>query len=152
MFNDIVEHARKKIDAEILVLRERIRSLRSSRNALSPIHRLPPEVMAQIFLSTALSRKSGRKWALRCVPSKMDSSHPRFTTLEEYGLDFENPRSGPVALSFIDSVNYGEQKLWDTQDFQELVVAALPRVRNLWLDHSLQSTPLSRTQQGFPRK
>ncbi|TFK71013.1 hypothetical protein BDN72DRAFT_765730, partial [Pluteus cervinus] len=49
MSSDVLEHALEKIDAEILVLQERIRSLRSSRNALVSIHRLPPEVMTQIF-------------------------------------------------------------------------------------------------------
>ncbi|TFK62433.1 hypothetical protein BDN72DRAFT_777086, partial [Pluteus cervinus] len=50
MSKDVLKHARAKIDAEIQVLQDRIRSLRSSRNTLAPIHRLPPEVMTQIFM------------------------------------------------------------------------------------------------------
>ncbi|TFK69275.1 hypothetical protein BDN72DRAFT_733074, partial [Pluteus cervinus] len=50
------------IDQQILVLQERIRSLRSTRNTLSLIHRLPPEVMAQIFKQfQGFYRGSGRR-------------------------------------------------------------------------------------------
>ncbi|TFK62431.1 hypothetical protein BDN72DRAFT_848698 [Pluteus cervinus] len=157
MSNDIVEHARKKLDAEILVLQERIRSLRSSRNALSPIHRLPPEVMAQIFLWYQLLYRGNIEGSGRCAVSLPKwirvthvSQHWRnialtsktlYSTILTHHPQYSNEmlnRSGSVALSFIDSVNYGEQQLWDTPDLQELVVAALPRVRSLWLDHKSQ--------------
>ncbi|TFK59928.1 hypothetical protein BDN72DRAFT_850962, partial [Pluteus cervinus] len=54
MSKEILQREQEKIDAEILVLQERIRTLRSSRNTLSFVYRLPPEVVTQIFKWTQL--------------------------------------------------------------------------------------------------
>ena len=45
----VLRAGRAKIDADILALKERIRSLKSSRNSLSPINFLPPEILTEIF-------------------------------------------------------------------------------------------------------
>ncbi|TFK68720.1 hypothetical protein BDN72DRAFT_727131, partial [Pluteus cervinus] len=50
------------IDKEILMLQECIRSLRSTRNALSPIHRLPPEVLEQIFKQLQHLYRGRERW------------------------------------------------------------------------------------------
>ncbi|TFK73068.1 hypothetical protein BDN72DRAFT_762305, partial [Pluteus cervinus] len=46
----VIVLARRKIDAEIAALKERIRALGHERNRLAPVSRCPPEVMTQIFL------------------------------------------------------------------------------------------------------
>ncbi|KAJ6581526.1 hypothetical protein B0H19DRAFT_983573 [Mycena capillaripes] len=46
----LVESVQRKIDQEIDKYRESIRALQSRRNALSPIGRLPPEMLSRIFL------------------------------------------------------------------------------------------------------
>ncbi|TFK58885.1 hypothetical protein BDN72DRAFT_966221 [Pluteus cervinus] len=45
----LVAVSRDKIDAEIAILKERIRALRTERNRLAPISRLPPNVLTEIF-------------------------------------------------------------------------------------------------------
>ncbi|TFK65686.1 hypothetical protein BDN72DRAFT_772957, partial [Pluteus cervinus] len=40
---------REEIDAELFSLKQRIRDLHSKRNAISPIYRLPPEILIRIF-------------------------------------------------------------------------------------------------------
>ncbi|KAJ7612465.1 hypothetical protein DFH06DRAFT_149365 [Mycena polygramma] len=46
----VVDGAQRKIDQEINKYRESIRTLQSRRNALSPIGKLPPEILSRIFL------------------------------------------------------------------------------------------------------
>ncbi|TFK73073.1 hypothetical protein BDN72DRAFT_762401, partial [Pluteus cervinus] len=46
----LIALARRKIDAEVAVLKARIRALGHERNRLAPVSRCPPEVMMQIFL------------------------------------------------------------------------------------------------------
>ncbi|KAJ7836527.1 hypothetical protein B0H13DRAFT_2106817 [Mycena leptocephala] len=46
----VVDSVQRKIDQEIDKYRESIRTLQSRRNALSPIGRLPPEILSRIFL------------------------------------------------------------------------------------------------------
>ncbi|TFK71009.1 hypothetical protein BDN72DRAFT_492109 [Pluteus cervinus] len=154
-------HAREKIDLEILMLQERIRSLRSSRNALSLIHWLPPEVMTQIFIwlqslyrgtwTNIPSRekvKSFQKWSQVTHVSRhwrniAHSSKTLYSTVLTLDLGYAQEMlqiSGVAPLSIFDfthrrsiqSLLDNSERGWD-KDLQELVVAALPRARNLWL-------------------
>ncbi|TFK59927.1 hypothetical protein BDN72DRAFT_850961 [Pluteus cervinus] len=150
--NDILEHAQAKIDAQILDLQERIRSLRSSRNALSLIHRLPPEVMTQIFRWLQLfyrgnMEQDGRdaasltKWIEVTHVSQYWrdialNSKALYSTILTHNLAYSKEvlkLSGSAALSLVDSVDFRTAKLWDTEELRDLIVAALPRIRNLWL-------------------
>lgn len=45
----IVDSARHQIDQEIVKLNDSVRALKSRRNALAPISRLPPEMLSKIF-------------------------------------------------------------------------------------------------------
>ncbi|KII85871.1 hypothetical protein PLICRDRAFT_44292 [Plicaturopsis crispa FD-325 SS-3] len=45
-----VELARQQIDEEIELLLRPVRALKTKRNALAPIHKLPPEILSEIFV------------------------------------------------------------------------------------------------------
>ncbi|TFK70992.1 hypothetical protein BDN72DRAFT_765657, partial [Pluteus cervinus] len=149
MSSDVLEHAYKKIDAEILALQERIRSLRSSRNGLSLIHRLPPEVMSQIFMwlqsfyrgklteiPTHSNVKSLQKWLYVTHVSRhwrniARSSRTLYSTIPTLNLGYARgmlEASGGAPLSIIDCM---EHSLMLDHDLQDLIVSALPRARNL---------------------
>ncbi|TFK59930.1 hypothetical protein BDN72DRAFT_567236 [Pluteus cervinus] len=150
--DDTLENARAKIDAEILALQQRIRVLCSSRNALSLIHRLPIETMAEIFkwvqilYHGTLGLDGGNSASLpKWMQVTHVSQHWRNTALSSKALYStilsQNPkyseeifkRSGSARLTLIDSVGARAGRAWDTPDFRGLVVAALPRVRKLCL-------------------
>ncbi|KAJ6607511.1 hypothetical protein B0H10DRAFT_551566 [Mycena sp. CBHHK59/15] len=46
----LVESAQRQIDQEISKFQDSVRALQSRRNALSPVSRLPPEMLSRIFL------------------------------------------------------------------------------------------------------
>ncbi|TFK63841.1 hypothetical protein BDN72DRAFT_775422, partial [Pluteus cervinus] len=56
--HDIHSDARTRIDQDINRLTEQIRALRSARNELAPISRLPMELLRNIFLLTRNSTRS----------------------------------------------------------------------------------------------
>ncbi|TFK66410.1 hypothetical protein BDN72DRAFT_844416 [Pluteus cervinus] len=154
MSSEMLEQARAKIDAKILQLQERIRCLRSSRNALSLIHGLPHEVMTQIFMwlqifyrGYARLEDGDYKLLPRWTKVTHVSQHWRniarsskalHSTILTHNLKYSKEvlkLSGSAALSLVDSVDYQVSgNLWDTQELQDLVIAALPRVRTLWLN------------------
>ncbi|TFK68721.1 hypothetical protein BDN72DRAFT_841393 [Pluteus cervinus] len=149
MADEIHDQAREKIDAEILVLRERIRSLCSSRNNLSYIHRLPPEVMAQIFMQLQHLYRGKDKWAThlpRWIQVTRVSQRWRniaqscktlYSTILTRNLPYSQEmlkRSGCIALELVDGLNTRAARHRGTKEFQDLIVAALPRVRSLSLD------------------
>ncbi|KAJ7224316.1 hypothetical protein GGX14DRAFT_351079 [Mycena pura] len=47
--SELVESSQRQIDLEINKYAESIRTLRSRRNALSPVGRLPPEILSRVF-------------------------------------------------------------------------------------------------------
>ncbi|TFK71020.1 hypothetical protein BDN72DRAFT_492270 [Pluteus cervinus] len=156
MSNDTLEHAQRKIDVEILALQERIRSLRTARNALSSIHRIPPEVMTQIFLwyqrtyCGSLRYISPRffrhfsKWVqvthvCQHWRNIVHSSHHLYATISTDNLPYAQEAlklSGSSPLTLIDCA----EDLWvapeDRQKLRELVRSTLPRVHTLWLGKS----------------
>ncbi|TFK66406.1 hypothetical protein BDN72DRAFT_844408 [Pluteus cervinus] len=155
MANDILEYSRDKIDAEILVLQERIRSLRSARNTFSLIHCLPPEVMTQIFKWVQIlycgyltqGPGAGRagllpKWMKVTHVSQRwrniaFSSKSLYSTILTQNLKYSEEMmklSGSAPLSILDTVGYNTEGMWDTKELQKLIVAALPRVYSLYLN------------------
>ncbi|KAJ7442289.1 hypothetical protein FB451DRAFT_1440398, partial [Mycena latifolia] len=54
----LVASAQRQIDQEIQKYRDTVRALQSRRNALSPIGRLPPEMLSRIFLFCSQSSES----------------------------------------------------------------------------------------------
>ncbi|TFK71011.1 hypothetical protein BDN72DRAFT_856522 [Pluteus cervinus] len=156
MSNQVLRHTREGIDAEILVLQERIRSLRSSRNALSLVHCLPPEVMVQVFTWVQILCHEVGPWG-DIDPSILPkwirvthvfqhwrnialSSQALYSTVLSHNLRYFKGAlelAGSAPLSLIDSVDFQRENdaiKWDNKELQELVVSILPRVRSLWLE------------------
>ncbi|TFK66460.1 hypothetical protein BDN72DRAFT_844299 [Pluteus cervinus] len=122
-------------------------------NALSPTHRLPSEVMAQIFMWLQIFYRGNLEWSggdARSLSSWIRVTHVSqrwrdialsskalYSTILTHNLQYSKEmleHSGSVALSLIDSVDFRTEGMWNRKELQELVIAVLPRVRRLWLD------------------
>ncbi|TFK62434.1 hypothetical protein BDN72DRAFT_964554 [Pluteus cervinus] len=115
-----------------------------------PIHRLPPEIMTQIFMWVQLIYRGTLSWwtndagilfgwkrVTRVCWYWRDvalSSTVLYTTIL---IDHRYSQailelSGSATLSLISTPDYG-RVFWSNEDLRAPVLAALPRVRNLWL-------------------
>ncbi|TFK71021.1 hypothetical protein BDN72DRAFT_856529 [Pluteus cervinus] len=171
MSKDVLEQARKDIDAEIMVLQERITILRSSRNALVPIYRLPPELMVRIFRwlqrsyiyngETLVSLGANKsvllpRWMrVTCVSQRWRniarSSATLHSTIPTGNLRYAEEmlkRSGSAALTLVDDESASSWK--NLARLQELVIPVLPRFQALWLDSYIGNFILPRLESSTP--
>ncbi|TFK65488.1 hypothetical protein BDN72DRAFT_195999 [Pluteus cervinus] len=149
------EIAFAEIDKEIAAMQERIRQLRAFRNSFTPIHRLPPEILARIFsfvqLSSALVQSiytpyygngPSLEWvAVTCVSqrwrnvalgspdlwSHISSSYPK-PIVEEW---LQRSKAAPLSISL-------HERSFTSSDTQ-FTGASLFRIRELELDLSADS-------------
>ncbi|TFK62748.1 hypothetical protein BDN72DRAFT_375937 [Pluteus cervinus] len=116
-----------------------------------PIHCLSPEIMTQIFMWVQLlyhGRLDRNTMDVGPLPKWIQvtrvcrywrgvalSSKDLYTTILTHNHRYSQgvlERSGSATLSLIDTLDhYG--RFWENEDLRVSVVAALPRVRNLWL-------------------
>ncbi|KII85877.1 hypothetical protein PLICRDRAFT_299805 [Plicaturopsis crispa FD-325 SS-3] len=106
---DVVEAAREKIDEEIEALLRPIRpirALRTKRNALAPIHRLPTELLSEIFVYAARANWKGltsvcshwRYISLKCPLLWSQLLNPYHLRREWTELVLKRSKNSPICL------------------------------------------------------
>lgn len=145
---DINSDARANIDQEIQRLTEQIRSLRSARNELAPISRLPVEILRTIFLlfgnpwwdcdpvedPRLISSWVSRKWRNLALGIPHLWSTIDFTNLERIDTCLIRARNVPLVVN----LNFDQHPVHF--DFLPPILAVLPQICSLTVsaDHETE--------------
>lgn len=102
---DAVELARQKIDEKIQILLRPIRALKTERNALAPIHKLPLEILSEIFVYAHECWKTltsvcthWRSVSLQCPLLWNELLNPYHRVPEWTALVLERSKNAPIDI------------------------------------------------------
>ncbi|OBZ78077.1 hypothetical protein A0H81_02752 [Grifola frondosa] len=133
------------IEDSINDLNETVLAMKSYRNTIIPIHRLPNELLARIFLQVVAATLPSMRWmvvAQICHHWRAVAlSSPRlWSTICSQNIGcirvhLRRSRSVPLDISFdITRIRFDKKLMETVQQFAELVVPHIHRIRRLYID------------------